>query len=94
MMQNKKLTREEFIKAIESLNFKFKEDYDFLYEVYEFVCDAIFQVIKNTDLPFTPINHYIVILYILNEYTYSLSSLIHLPLICGIYSSSINSSNG
>lgn len=73
MMQNKKLTREEFIKAIESLNFKFKEDYDFLYEVYQFVCDAIFQVIKNTDLPFTPINHYIVILYILNEYTYSLS---------------------
>ncbi len=75
MMQNRKLTKENFILAIESLNFKFKEDYDFLYEVYVFVCDAIYEVIKNTDLPFTPINDYIVILYILNEYTYSLSTV-------------------
>lgn len=75
MMQNRKLTKENFILAIESLNFKFKEDYDFLYEVYVFVCDAIYEVIKNTDLPFTPINDYIAILYILNEYTYSLSTV-------------------
>lgn len=75
MMQNRKLTKENFISAIESLNFKLKEDYDFLYEVYLFVCDAIYEVIKNTDLPFTPVNDYIVILYILNEYTYSLSTV-------------------
>lgn len=68
-----KLELKEFIKILNSLNYFEEDNYDYLYEVYDFVIDSIYQVTKASELNFTQINHYIVILYILNEFTYSLS---------------------
>lgn len=68
-----KLEQKDFVQILNSLNYFEKENYDYLYEVYDFVIDSIYQVIKASELNFSQVNHYIVILYILNEFTYSLA---------------------
>lgn len=72
-MHGKKLTFEDFVKALESLNYTLKEDYEYLFDVYSFVMDAIYGVFNAAEFAYTTVNHYVVILYILNEYNYSLS---------------------
>lgn len=72
-MKNFKLEEKEFIRILNTLNYYEEDNYDYLYEVYDFVIDSIYQVINISDLNFSQVNHYIVILYILNEFTYSLS---------------------
>lgn len=73
MNQKNKITKKEFNEIIRNLNYKNEDNYEYLYEVYDFVMDSIYQVIESTELRYTQINHYVVILYILNEFTYSLS---------------------
>lgn len=72
-MKNIKLEEKKFIRILNTLNYYEEDNYDYLYEVYDFVIDSIYQVINISDLNFSQVNHYIVILYILNEFTYSLS---------------------
>ena len=72
-MKPVKLEQKEFIHILNTLNYYEKDNYDYLYEVYDFVIDSIYQVINASELNFSQVNHYIVILYILNEFTYSLA---------------------
>lgn len=72
-MEPVKLEQKEFIHILNTLNYYEKDNYDYLYEVYDFVIDSIYQVINASELNFSQVNHYIVILYILNEFTYSLA---------------------
>lgn len=72
-MKKIKLEEKEFIRILNTLNYYEEDNYDYLYEVYDFVIDSIYEVINISDLNFSQVNHYIAILYILNEFTYSLS---------------------
>lgn len=75
-MKTTPIKKEYFIGLLQSLKITNDEEINFLYEIYESIIDTINQV---TDLAsayeFTPINHINVVLYLINEYRFTTSTL-------------------
>ena len=68
---NKILDKKQFNKLVEVLNVD-KTNIDFLYDLYSQVYDTVIYLIENTNgVEFTPINHAIVVLYIVNEFNFA-----------------------
>lgn len=69
------LKKEDFLKIVEDLKIPESIDVDYLFDVYETCCGAIEDVSKMSELSnFTPVNHVVLILYIVNEYIFSLEN--------------------
>ena len=69
-METKLFTKEKFSEVLKSFSFE-ETKVDFLYDVYETVIDGINDVAKSANhIDFAPVNNYVVILYILNEYKF------------------------
>ena len=69
-METKLFTKEKFSEVLKSFSFD-ETKVDFLYDVYETVIDGIDDVAKSANhIDFAPVNNYVVILYILNEYKF------------------------
>lgn len=67
------LTKEALISFLSNNRLADKDDFDNLYEVYTLVIETINEVVLAAqDLLNVYINHYVVILYIINEYKYFL----------------------
>lgn len=74
-MKVKSLEKENFINILNDLNVPKEMDVDFLYDIYDSVCGAIEDVSNLNELTnFTPVNHVVLILYVLNETSYSFLS--------------------
>lgn len=74
----KPLSKEVFNSVLTYLNVIETLDRDFLYDIYEVVNDGIDGLINNEEnkaIRFVPVNPISVILYILNEYVYSIKGL-------------------
>ena len=75
-MQANKVTKEAFISFIKSRKYADESDFVYLYEIYEMVIETVNEVSNQAKNEFNvDINHYIVILYILNEYKYFLFTI-------------------
>ncbi len=65
------IKKERFKEICTSLKIPTNVEVDIVFEIYEIVCSALNQVIHQTEFyKFTPINHVVIILYIINEYIY------------------------
>ncbi|MBQ9265829.1 MAG: hypothetical protein IJ186_01985 [Bacilli bacterium] len=67
-----RLNKHDFELVVKSSNVSFDNDFDFLYEVYNAVIDGIYEVMEAFQRKYNPVNHYIVIMYILNEYLFEI----------------------
>ena len=67
-----RLNKHDFELVVKSSNVSFDNDFDFLYEVYNTVIDGIYEVMEAFQRKYNPVNHYIVIMYILNEYLFEI----------------------
>lgn len=65
----------KFNELLNSIGYRNKENFDYLYEIFQFVNDAIKEVIKESNMRETPINSYVVALYIVNEFEFSVHGL-------------------
>lgn len=75
-MEIKVINKDEFESVLTSLNAPSIIDKDYLYELYEEVINGVKDVLNISQLSkITPVNHVVVILYIINEYMYAISSL-------------------
>ncbi len=75
-MKTKKLTRQNFEEILNELNAPKDIDIKYLYDIYDAVIDAIDLVISNVaNFKFIPVNNVVVILYIINEFLYSVNNL-------------------
>lgn len=75
-METKKLTRQNFEEILNELNAPKDIDINYLYDIYDAVIDAIDLVISNVaNFKFIPVNNVVVILYIINEFLYSVNNL-------------------
>ena len=69
---NKILDRQQFEKLLGLLNVSKEIDVDFLYDIYQRVFETVIYLINATEgIQFTPVSHVSVLLYIINEYTFS-----------------------
>ena len=76
-MKTEKLNEQAFEEILNELNVPKDIDKEYLYEIYDAVVDGINMVMSSvTNYKFVPVNHVIVVLYIVNEYLYSVNSLI------------------
>ena len=66
-----KLNRQDFETVVKTTKISFDNDFDFLYEVYDSTVDGIYQVMEAFQRKYNPVNHYIVVMYILNEYLFA-----------------------
>lgn len=74
-MNNNKLTKEQFVDILKTIQINETLDLDFLYDVYDLSFSAISELIENNVLKQAiAINSYTLINYIIGEYTYSLSN--------------------
>ncbi len=70
------INKERFKGIVKDLRANELIDIDYIYEVYETVSKAVEEVLTTTDYArFTPVNPIVIILYIVNEYIYTTSSL-------------------
>jgi len=68
------LNKDQFLLICKGLNVPENCNLDYLYDVYQTSCSAIEEVTNLTSVDsFTPINHVILILYVVNEYLYHIS---------------------
>jgi len=75
-MNTNPLNNESFNEVLKDLNVPKDVDRDYLYEIYEAVINGINTVIQSVNnYRFVPVNHVVVILYIINEYMYGISSM-------------------
>ncbi len=76
-MKTEKLNKQAFEEILNELNVPKDINKEYLYEIYDAVVDGINMVMSSvTNYKFVPVNHVIVVLYIVNEYLYSVNSLI------------------
>ena len=76
-MKTEKLNEQAFEEILNELNVPKDIDKEYLYEIYDAVVDGINMVMSSvTNYKFIPVNHVIVVLYIVNEYLYSVNSLV------------------
>ena len=69
------LNKERFFKVCETLKVPPIVNLEYIYELYETVMTALDQVFFQSDFAkFTPINNVIVILYLINEYLYTIKN--------------------
>ncbi|MDY2727956.1 MAG: DUF5677 domain-containing protein [Candidatus Onthovivens sp.] len=77
-MQSKVLNKKEFLNVLNSLNTSYIEHADFLYESY-LQCDEIVRSVIATNennIKFTTINPVVMILYLINDYSFYVKKLI------------------
>ena len=76
-MKTEILNEQAFEEILNELNVPKDIDKEYLYEIYDAVVDGINMVMSSvTNYKFIPVNHVIVVLYIVNEYLYSVNSLV------------------
>lgn len=76
-MKTEKLNEQAFEEILNELNTPKDVDKEYLYEIYDAVVDGINMVMSSvTNYKFIPVNHVVVVLYIVNEYLYSVNSLL------------------
>lgn len=75
-MKTEALKNEAFNEILKELNAPKEIDKEYLYEIYDAVIDGINLVMSSAvNYKFVPVNHVVVILYIVNEYLYSVNHL-------------------
>ena len=75
-MENKLLNINDFEEVLKALNIPKVSNIDFLYKIYESVVDGIYTLMSSiSSYKFVPVNHYEVILYIVNEYIFSTNGM-------------------
>lgn len=75
-MKIETLQQKVFEEILKELNAPNNIDLDYLYEIYDAVINGINLVMDSAkNYTFNPVNHVVVILYIVNEYLYSVSGL-------------------
>jgi hypothetical protein len=76
-MKTEKLNEKAFEEILNELNVPNDIDKEYLFEIYDAVVDGINMVMSTvTNYKFIPVNHVVVVLYIVNEYLYSVNNLI------------------
>ena len=76
-MKTEKLNEQAFEEILNELNTPKDVDKEYLYEIYDAVVDGINMVMSSvTNYKFIPVNHVVIVLYIVNEYLYSVNSLL------------------
>lgn len=71
-----KLNRKDFEQLVKSTDYRIKDDdFDFLYDIYSVVADGISEVMESFQRKYNPVNHYIVVMYVINEFLFTVSSL-------------------
>ncbi len=76
-MKTEKLNKQTFEEILNELNTPKDVDKEYLFEIYDAVIDGINMVMSSaTNYKFIPVNHVVVVLYIVNEYLYSVNSLL------------------
>ena len=69
------LNKETFVNFLKERKLADEVDFDNLYELYDLVTETISEILAQTNNPFNVyVNHYVVILYIINEYKFYLFS--------------------
>lgn len=75
-MNTEKLNEQAFEEILNELNTPKDVDKEYLYEIYDAVIDGINMVMSSvTNYKFVAVNQVVVLLYIVNEYLYSVNSL-------------------
>lgn len=75
-MNVKLLPKSDFTNFLKSYNIEDEKEVSFLFDVYETVMDGIIDVTQSVNnFDFIPINSYVVVLYILNEYKFLINEL-------------------
>ena len=73
-MNKSVLSKESFLNFLKERNLIEEGDFDNVYEVYSLVIDAIYEVLAVSNNPFDLyVNHFVIIIYIINEYKFYLS---------------------
>ena len=74
-MRKSMLNKETFVHFLKERKLADEKDFDNLYELYDLVTETISEILAQTNNPFNVyVNHYVVILYIINEYKFYLFS--------------------
>lgn len=74
-MRKSMLNKETFVNFLKERKLADEIDFDNLYELYDLVTETISEILAQTNNPFNVyVNHYVVILYIINEYKFYLFS--------------------
>lgn len=74
-MRKSMLNKETFVNFLKERKLADEVDFDNLYELYDLVTETISEILAQTNNPFNVyVNHYVVILYIINEYKFYLFS--------------------
>lgn len=69
------LNKETFVNFLKERKLADEIDFENLYELYDLVTETISEILAQTNNPFNVyVNHYVVILYIINEYKFYLFS--------------------
>lgn len=74
-MRKSMLNKETFVNFLKERRLADEIDFDNLYELYDLVTETVSEILARTNNPFNVyVNHYVVILYIINEYKFYLFS--------------------
>ena len=74
-MSNGRLTKEEFIEFCKHANVPEKLDVDILFKAYTYACDTAVETVKSNILGKNiPVNNFVILLYLLNEFSYALTT--------------------
>lgn len=74
-MRKSMLNKETFVNFLKERKLADEIDFDNLYELYDLVTETVSEILARTNNPFNVyVNHYVVILYIINEYKFYLFS--------------------
>lgn len=74
-MRKSMLNKEAFVNFLKERKLADEIDFENLYELYDLVTETISEILTQTNNPFNVyVNHYVVILYIINEYKFYLFS--------------------
>ena len=74
-MRKSMLNKETFVNFLKERKLADEIDFENLYELYDLVTETISEILVQTNNPFNVyVNHYVVILYIINEYKFYLFS--------------------
>lgn len=74
-MRKSMLNKETFVNFLKERKLADEIDFENLYELYDLVTETISEILAQTNNPFNVyVNHYVVILYIINEYKFYLFS--------------------
>ena len=70
------IEKNEFNTVLDNLRVPTEINHEYLYDLYSSVCGAIEDVTQQSSLNnLTPVNHVILILYIINEFNFQFSRL-------------------